>query len=111
MNQRSISEEEVRLLIDLKKGYEHTFDGNFRWDHQPKELSGRKCIAVQFAVPEQREAQTQFTAFLMDIALLSTSEPETYDFLDYEDWTLWGYEQFGKAHVYYFPQFFRADED
>jgi hypothetical protein len=111
VNQRSISEEEIKLLLELKKGYEGKFDGEFRWDHQPKELGGRKCIAVQFAVPERREAQTQFSAFLMDIALLSTSEPEVYDFLDYEDWTLWDYEMFGKSHLYYFPHLFRAYED
>lgn len=111
MNQRSISEEEIKLLLDIKREYKDKFDGEFRWDHQPKELGGRKCIALEFRVPDKREAQTQFTAFLMDIALMSTSEPETYDYLDYEEWTLWDYEVFGKAHVFYFPGFFRADED
>lgn len=111
MNQNSISEEEIKLLKDLKDGYEDKFDGEFLWDFPAKELGGRKCVALQFQVPERREAQTQFTAFLMDLALLSTSEPETYDYLDYEEWTLWDYEVFGKAHVYYFPSRFRADED
>jgi hypothetical protein len=111
VNQRSVSEEEIKLLLDLRKSYEDKFDGEFRWDHQPKELGGRKCIALEFRVPDRREAQTQFTAFLMDLALLSTSEPEVYDFLDYEEWTLWDYEVFGKAHVYYFPRFMRVDED
>lgn len=111
MNQRSISEEEIKLLWELRKGYEDKFDGDIRWDFPAKELGGRKCIALVFRVPEKREAQTQFTAFLMDLALLSTSDPETYDYLDYEDWTLWDYEFFAKAHVFYFPSFFRADED
>lgn len=111
MNQTSVSEEEVQLLEDIKREYKDKFDAEFLWDHKPKELGGRKCIALQFRVPDKREAQTQFTAFLMDIALLSTSEPETYDFLDYEEWTLWDYEMFGKAHVFYFPSRFRPDED
>lgn len=111
MNQRSISEEEIKLLLDIRKEYQDKFDGEFQWDFPAKELGGRKCIALEFRVPDKREAQTQFTAFLMDIALMSTSEPEVYDFLDYEDWTLWDYEMFGKAHVFYFPGFFRVDED
>ena len=110
MNQHAVSEEEIKLLNDLRSRYEDKFDGEFRWGHQPKELGGRKCIALQFRVPDKREAQTQFTAFLMDLALMSTSEPETYDFLDYEDWTLWDYEVFGKSHVFYFPSFTRSDE-
>lgn len=110
MNQTSASEEQIKLLLDIKKKYADKFDGEFRWYFPAKELGGRKCIALEFPVPYKREAQTQFTAFLMDLAILSTSEPEVYDFLDYEEWTLWDYEMFGKAHVFYFPSFFRADE-
>lgn len=111
MNQHSASEEEINLLVDLKKSYEDKFDGEFLWDFYAKELGDKKCIAIQFRVPDKREAQTQFTAFLMDLALTSTSDPETYDYLDYEEWTLWDYEMFGKAHVFYFPSRFRTDED
>lgn len=109
MNQRSISEEEIKLLEDIRKEYGQKFDGEFLWEFPAKELGGRKCVALSFAVPQQLEAQTQFTAFLMDLALMSTSEPEAYDYLDYEEWTLWGHEMFGRAHVYYFPGIFRAD--
>lgn len=112
MNQRTATEEETNLLQDIKRKYADKFDGEFLWDFMPKELGGQKCIALEFRVPEKREAQTQFTAFLMDIALMSTSEPETYDYLDYEEWTLWDYEVFGKrAHVFYFPGIMRPEED
>ena len=111
MNQRTASEEEIELLHAVKDRYEDKFDGEFFWNFPAKELGERKCVALSFAVPQEREAQTQFTAFLMDLALLSASEPETYDYLDYEDWTLWGHEVFGKAHVYYFPGIIRAHED